>query len=142
MPYISLARTFLPWTEMDEDASESFVNFGSRYGSLSWIDLLKHRRVLVLAEAGSGKTIELKERAKLLVAEGKFSFYATVQDVAVDSLDGALSAENRRLLESWSSSDQPAWFFLDSIGGHKARDMFVRDLKLGSGIKVPTRDFR
>jgi len=30
----------------------------------------------------------------------------------------------------------------EALGGRKARDMFVRDLKLGSGIKVPTRDFR
>ena len=27
-------------------------------------------------------------------------------------------------------------------GGHKARDIYVPDLRLGSGIKVPTRDFR
>jgi error-prone DNA polymerase len=37
------------------------------------------------------------------------------------------------LLASVGSKDQP---------GHKPRDIYIRDLRLGSGIKLPTRDFR
>jgi error-prone DNA polymerase len=30
----------------------------------------------------------------------------------------------------------------DEALGRKARDIFIPDLRLGSGIKIPTRDFR
>ncbi len=82
---------------------------------LGWDELLAIRRVVILAEAGSGKTEELRERARLLLAAGKFAFYATVQDVGRDGLESALRLADRRSLHDWRASDEPGWFFVDSI---------------------------
>lgn len=82
---------------------------------LGWPDLLAKRRVVILAEAGSGKTEELTEQARLQTAAGKFAFYATVQDVGRDGLEGALRAADRARLNAWRSSCDLGWFFIDSI---------------------------
>ena len=54
------------------------ASVGGSHGALGWEDLLPKRRVVVLAEAGSGKTEELKEQARLKLAAGQFVFSATV----------------------------------------------------------------
>ena len=115
MPFVALDRTFIPWNEKNEPGSESYESFGVLYGGLSWKDLLEKPRVVVLAEAGSGKTSELKEQARLCGLEGKLGFYATVQDVATEGLEGALSAADRRSLEAWRGAGEKAWFFIDSV---------------------------
>src|SRR5439155_19050717 len=89
MAFINLDRRFLPWGDKRESAAELYAIYGSERDSLSWQGLLEKRRVVILAEAGSGKTEELKEQARSLCAEGKFAFYATVEDVATEGLDGA-----------------------------------------------------
>src|SRR5260221_14091792 len=43
--------------------------------NLSWDDLLKESRVVVLGEPGSGKTWELRERFRLLAGRGEFAFF-------------------------------------------------------------------
>lgn len=84
-------------------------------GMLGWPELLAKRRVVVLAEAGSGKTEELLEQARLQTAAGKFAFYATVQDVGRDGLEHVLRPPDRARLNAWRSGDEPGWFFIDSI---------------------------
>ncbi|MGE0854154.1 MAG: hypothetical protein AB7O44_31850 [Hyphomicrobiaceae bacterium] len=82
---------------------------------MSWDDLLKRRRVVVLAEAGSGKTEELKEQARLQTVAGRFAVYARLQEVAEDGVSGALRPADRSRLASWLTSDQPGWFLIDSV---------------------------
>lgn len=82
---------------------------------LGWPELLAKRRVVILAEAGSGKTEELTEQARLQTSAGKFAFYATVQDVGRDGLENALRPADRERLNAWRSGDEPGWFFIDSI---------------------------
>lgn len=82
---------------------------------LGWPELLAKRRVVMLAEAGSGKTEELLEQARLQSAADKYAFYATVQDVSRGGLENALRPSDREQLNVWRSSDEPGWFFLDSI---------------------------
>jgi hypothetical protein len=82
---------------------------------MGWDDLLKRRRVVILAEAGSGKSEELKGQVARLVADGKPAFYGTVQDVARLGLENAIPSEDRPKLAAWRNSDQPAWFCIDSV---------------------------
>jgi hypothetical protein len=114
--FIDLDRRFLRWSEKENDAAEVYalLRHYSRNG-LDWPKLLQHRRVVLLAEAGSGKSEELREQARRLVANGQFGFYATVQDVAREGLESAIGNAVRSRLEQWRVSDQPAWFFIDSI---------------------------
>lgn len=116
MSFIDLDRRFLRWSEKQNDAAEvyAWLRHHSR-NDLDWPKLLQHHRVVVLAEAGSGKSEELKEQARRLGSNGQFGFYATVQDVARQGLDAALGNAGRCRLEQWRASDQPGWFFIDSI---------------------------
>ncbi|HME21397.1 MAG TPA: hypothetical protein VKI44_08625 [Acetobacteraceae bacterium] len=141
MTTIDLDRRFVPWDDKDGSAIDAYAMSGwSRYSD-DWPNLLKKRRVVILAEAGSGKTEELRERARLLTQAGQFAFYATVQDVGDDGLDGALRQADQVRLGDWRVSDQPAWFFVDSVDEARLDNIRLdRALrKLGDGIDVASR---
>lgn len=94
MPIIPLDRQFIEWRDGEPSDPDAWAQLGFSHG-LSWNDLLNKRRVVVLAEARSGKTEELEAQAALLRADGKFSFYAKVQDVGRDGLRSALRIDDR-----------------------------------------------
>ena len=78
---IALNRRFVEWGDGTIDLASYRLAAGLSAGTLGWQELLSRRRVVLLAEAGSGKTTEMMEQARLQRAAGKFAFYATVQDV-------------------------------------------------------------
>ena len=118
--FIELNRQFVEWREGDGELSdpEVYLHFGLRDKAKGWPDLCKFHRVVVLAEAGSGKTDELKQQARQLSASGAFAFYATVQDVGREGLESSVDGSvgrDRAALAAWRSSEESAWFFVDSI---------------------------
>ena len=113
--FIQLNRQFSEWTGKDLSDFEQGYLYRSRGGRDSWSDILKRRRVVVLAEAGAGKSEEMRDQARLKAAAGEFAFYATLEDVDRDGLDGSLDATELARLNAWRASTEPAWFFLDSI---------------------------
>ena len=115
MTTIALNRRFYEWREDGLDHSRYRAAAGLSDGMLGWAELHAKRRVVILAEAGSGKIEELSEQARLQSAAGKFAFYATVQDVGRDGLDKALRLADRQRLDAWRASIEPGWFFIDSI---------------------------
>ncbi|MFM0441595.1 hypothetical protein PQQ84_34710 [Paraburkholderia strydomiana] len=117
MTTISLNRQFYEWKENTDWAAYSRYRTaaGVSNGLLGWSELLTKRRVVILAEAGSGKTEELAEQARQQTAAGRFAVYATVQDVGRDGLGKALRPADRQRLIAWRNSDEPGWFFIDSI---------------------------
>jgi hypothetical protein len=84
-------------------------------GALNWSELLARRRVVLLAEAGSGKTTEMKARAQQQAQAGQFSFYASVEDVGRRGLNQSLRPPDRKQLDDWRSSEKEGWFFVDSV---------------------------
>lgn len=125
MTTVSLDRRFYEWREDADGLAHSRYRAaaGLSEGMLGWPDLIAKRRVVILAEAGSGKTEELKEQARLQTAAGKFAFYATVQDVGRDGLENALRPADRERLNAWRSSREPGWFFIDSIDEAKLENI-------------------
>lgn len=117
MATVPLDRRFYEWRKDADGLAHSRYRAaaGLSDGMLRWSDLLAKRRVVILAEAGSGKTEELTEQARLQTAAGKFAFYATVQDVGRDGLDKALRPADRLRLDAWRRSSESGWFFIDSI---------------------------
>ncbi|MCO1348068.1 hypothetical protein L0Z31_11340 (plasmid) [Burkholderia vietnamiensis] len=111
---IELHRRFHVW---DKDSAAEPVYWWPGYSDrlLTWGDLHKRRRVVILAEAGSGKTVELKRQADLLAGQEKFAFHTTLQEVARAGLDDALGKASSARLRQWRESDQAAWLFIDSI---------------------------
>ncbi len=90
-------------------------SFGLRGDSLGWTELLELSRVIVLAEAGSGKSTELRAAAKRLADRGSLSVFLSVQDVGREGLIGAMDVRQRPAFEAWRAGEGPAWFFIDSI---------------------------
>ena len=83
MTTIPLNRRFYEWRDSAAEIADSRRLLGLSGGTLGWSDLLTRRRVVILAEAGSGKTEELSEQTRQLKAAGKFAFYMTVQDLSL-----------------------------------------------------------
>ena len=81
MEFIDLQRQFhdVPKDAEREDTehlvSLSQYEFGPSFG---WSELLKRKRVILLAEAGSGKTKEMEEQAKRLAQEGRVRVFRGV----------------------------------------------------------------
>lgn len=58
MAIIQLNRRFAPWANESREEIDAARILGQHSGSLRWPDLLALKRVVVLAEGGSGKTSE------------------------------------------------------------------------------------
>jgi hypothetical protein len=122
---IELNRRFV---ECDDERSDPdlVAHFGRTEATQGWDDLLKRRRVVFLAEAGSGKTTEMMARARQQLDAGHPSFYATLEDVGRGGLEAALRPADRARVATWRHSEHDAWFFIDSVdeakhGGIKLR---------------------
>src|SRR3954470_12480018 len=94
--FIDLQRRFRPATTEDDERPFRGLFGDSLKLDGTWSDLLQKRRVIILAEAGSGKSSEFERQAQTLRGEGKFAFYASVRDVAQSGLESALPAAHRR----------------------------------------------
>jgi hypothetical protein len=116
LPTIALNRQFLEWHEGTLSDPDLITRFGRSAELSSWESISANRRVVILAEAGSGKTVEMREQARRRTDAGQFAFYATVEDVGRDGLVDALAFGDRARLASWRGTpDESAWFFVDSV---------------------------
>lgn len=115
---VPLIRRFsrLPDTyEGGEDIDIDAAWFGSmRDGRLSWRELLDEPRVVVLADAGAGKTFELRAQAERMVAEGCKAFFIRIEDIDA-GFDAAFEVGTAGEFEVWLTGTDKAWFFLDSV---------------------------
>ena len=127
MEFIDLQRQF---HDVPKDAelkeSEHLVSL-SQYESgqsFGWSELLQCKRVILIAEAGSGKTREMEERAKRLVQDGRLAFFVALESLHREPITDILSVEEEKRLKQWKADGkEPAWFFLDAVD----------ELKLTSG---------
>lgn len=124
---IELDRRFVECRTDETSDPDLIARFGHNEGTLGWDDLISRRRVVLLAEAGSGKTTEMQAQARQQANRGRLAFYAKLEDVGRLGLETALKVSDRTLLADWRASDQDAWFFIDSVD--EAKD---------AGVKLPT----
>ena len=136
MLIVDLNRRFHEWTNKEPPDPEMQRALGLTDSGVDWEELLSKRRVVVLAEAGSGKSTEFAERARLTAQSHPYVFHTSVQDVGVDGLDGALSLDARNKLAEWRRSVDDAWLFIDSVDEAKVAGIkFERVVrKLAEGI--------
>jgi hypothetical protein len=112
--YIELKRNFVAVAEDVEPNLAIGALWGRKYGGwLDWPEVLDHARVVLLAEAQSGKTEEFKHAAAGLVEGGHPAFYATIEQLADRRFN--LSPAERTLFDTWKAGSERAWFFLDSV---------------------------
>ena len=117
--YIDLNRSFAPIPkdrEFNEEEHELALSFGfsGLYEKQKWNQLLQLNRVIILAEAGAGKTWEIHEATIRLRHEGKHAFFFRLEHLCFNfntSFEIGTEAE----FAQWLSLNEPAWFFLDSV---------------------------
>lgn len=111
-------RTFqnIPDGKISEADQQSFlISLGWSRGS-SWDDLLKSKRVLIISEAGAGKTYECRTQATHMWSVGEPAFFVELAALATDELRSLLDADEEARLDAWlASQSEMATFFLDSI---------------------------
>ena len=84
--------------------------------SIGWAQLLESQRILLIAEAGAGKTHECKAQAKLLFGGGEAAFFLRLEEVSASGVRLCLYGEQQKRFDDWrASASQMGYFFLDSI---------------------------
>ncbi len=113
-----IERTFqdIPDDKITEAEQTAFLmDLGWHNGS-DWYDLLKSKRVLIISEAGAGKTYECRTKQQELWAAGDPAFYVELADLARSNLRDLLSHEEEVRFDAWHMAQSDvATFFLDSV---------------------------
>lgn len=89
--------------------------------ALRWPNLLSEYRVILLSEAGSGKTEEVRNIARELRQEGKPAFFVRIEHVSQDFED-AFEEGSFEGLSAWAASGEEGWLLLDSVDEARLRD--------------------
>lgn len=115
-PASEVIRTFSPFRETESDETDWESWFREAHGNkTTWSDILKERLVVVLGEAGIGKTYEFREQARRLRSQAKAAFF--IQLNLLDRQKDWVSAlaKQATLFEKWKGSADPGIFFLDAV---------------------------
>jgi hypothetical protein len=115
---ISIRRRFFDLSDemlVDFDRMSLWRAFGAS-ASCDWDELLRSPRVLMISEAGSGKTHECKAEQRRLWDAGEPAFYLELAELAKTDLDTLLTPEETERLAAWQVAQSDiVTFFLDSI---------------------------
>ncbi|WP_050590170.1 NACHT domain-containing NTPase [Pseudomonas sp. URMO17WK12:I12] len=117
MPPVPLTRHFrlIPDAYQKDDLPLGELWLGSSHGeNQTWKVLFTEYRVVILAEAGAGKTYELQWAANLLQNQGKAAFFIRIEDIS-DRFETAFEIGTAEAFSAWLSGTDEAWFFLDSV---------------------------
>ncbi|AWL92998.2 hypothetical protein CIT37_12855 [Bradyrhizobium ottawaense] len=119
--FIELNRTF---HELSQHAGKSDdVDLSQVFhvrSNLGWADVLQMPRAVILSEAGSGKTQEIRNVASRLRAEGKAAFFLRLELIPED-FDIAFEVGSIELFDNWVSSSETGWLLLDSVDEARLR---------------------
>lgn len=113
--YIPLDRQFSPVPKSQEEVeSDEILSVWSHANPKIWGDMDHEFRCVILAEAGAGKTEELRQRASVLASQGKAAFFIRIEDIEADFY-AAFEIGEETQFQTWLQSTEEAWFFLDSV---------------------------
>lgn len=85
-------------------------------GTFGWDELLKAQRVLIVSEAGTGKTHECRAEQAALWEAGEPVFYFDLAELCRTNLRDLLTAEEEKRFDAWLASQSDiGTIFLDSI---------------------------
>lgn len=113
-----ITRTFLDLSEKDLaniDFASLAPHLGISHGT-TWDDLLTARRILIVSEAGVGKTFECRACRDRLWANGEPAFFLELSVLADTDVADMLAADEQVRFDAWLlSQSETATFFLNSI---------------------------
>ena len=99
--YVPIERTFveLKGTSAHEADSE-LLHLDARKKPLHWPEVLDEHRVILLSEAGSGKTTEILQKARQMRAAGKCAFFVRIEYIS-DDMDIAFEVGTHEEFLAW-----------------------------------------
>lgn len=115
---MAIKRTFqdIPLVDIGKADQQSYLSALASIRDTGWQDLLKSKRILIISEAGAGKTYECRAQQKALWGNGEPAFFLELSELAKCKLPEMLVSEEERRLKEWMNSQSDiATFFLDSI---------------------------
>jgi hypothetical protein len=116
MQFVQLNRSFFPIAKDQQPRLEAVRLWGHKFGGwLDWADLRNRKRVVLLAEASSGKSEEFRNQVGEISAGGAPAFMVRVEELADQGFEAALEPGSVKLFDQWRTGTGPAWFFLDSV---------------------------
>jgi len=114
---VPLERRFSPITpnKDDKEFDDGWLDaYRGLEGSKTWEDLEAEHRVVILANAGAGKTYETLNRAKFALEQGRTAFFIRIEDMGAH-FEEAFEVGSSDEFDTWLFSPEEAWFFLDSV---------------------------
>ncbi len=140
--FVQVHRTFHDLAVSAEEGEESELFRLMRSNKPThWSDLLEEPRVILLSEAGSGKTEELRHVCRDLRQRAERAFFLRIEHLVQD-FDTAFEDGTLAEFEEWMTSDEDGWLLLDSIDEARLKDPkdFERAIrkigrKLGSALQ-------
>ena len=100
MNFVELDRLFAP-VRKDQQSSLELEIWSRKVGGwLDWGEMLAHRRVVLLAEASSGKTEEFRNQQKILSSQGKPAFFIRIEEPADQGFEAALDPGSTEIFRS------------------------------------------
>ena len=117
MPPVPLTRRFrlILDANQKDDLPLGELWLGSSHSeNQTWEMLFTEYRMVILAEAGAGKTYELQRAANLLRNQDKAAFFIRIKDLS-DRFETAFEIGTAEAFSAWLSGTDEAWFFLDSV---------------------------
>jgi hypothetical protein len=135
--FVQLDRTFhdLALNEDEGKAAEVF-SLMRRNKPLRWPELLEEPRVVLLSEAGSGKTEEVRHVCRDLRAGKNHAFLLRIEHVVRD-FEASFEEGTPEEFQAWIASDAAAWLLLDSVDEARLKD--AKDFELAIrkvGVKL------
>lgn len=113
--HVELNRYFTEFSNSEDfDYNYTWATyFGDK---ITWDKVLEKKCSVILGEAGSGKTEELKEQCKKLKEKNEDSFFFRIDQLINGKLENCLTTTELAFFERWKrNSNRKAYFFLDSI---------------------------
>ena len=141
--FIPLDRSFHELVLSEEGGDERQLRrLMGREKPIRWSDLLDEARVIVLSEAGSGKTEEIRHITRQLRESGKPAFFLRIEHVTQD-FEASFEEGTLKEFEAWADTGSEGWLLLDSVDEARLRDPkdFERAIrKLGKKLRSVLQD--
>jgi len=119
--YIQLDRTFRELTLKEGTDNGLIVQRAWHHKELRWENLLTEYRVILLSEAGAGKTSEVRYIARTLRKLRKHAFFVRIEHVT-EEFEDAFEEGSYDEFGAWASSGEEGWLLLDSVDEARLRD--------------------
>lgn len=115
---MTVERSFrdIPEGKLDEADQQSFLVSLGWSNAPGWDELLRSKRILIISEAGAGKTHECRAQRQRLWDAGAPAFVFELATLATSDVRTMLDHDEGIRLDAWlASQSDVATFFLDSI---------------------------